>query len=137
MKFLKEAEFVFDEHGDIPWVHWHHYERVKIDMYMERYGDPDGIAQRVKENLLDLLPITNKSIALPLPSYSLKVIEKYIGFQRTQDEYGGDWAMAKYIEAVETNDEDRRNAVMEEIILYNKEDLEATWAVLKWLKTKI
>ena len=117
-------------------MHWHHYERVKIDMYIKRYGDPGGIAQKVRENLLDLLPITNKSIALPLPSYSLKVIEKYIGFQRTQDEYGGDWAMAKYIEAVETNDEEKRNSVMEEIILYNKEDLEATWAVLEWLKTK-
>ena len=135
-QFLKEAEKIFDEYGDIPWVHWHHYERVKIDMYIKRYGDPGGIAQKVRENLLDLLPITNKSIALPLPSYSLKVIEKYIGFQRTQDEYGGDWAMAKYIEAVETNDEEKRNSVMEEIILYNKEDLEATWAVLEWLKTK-
>ncbi|MEW6327658.1 MAG: TM0106 family RecB-like putative nuclease [Thermodesulfobacteriota bacterium] len=134
--FLKNAKAIFDRYGDIPFVHWHHYERVHIDMYVDRYGDASGIAERVKRNLLDLLPVTQRSIALPLPSYSLKVIEKYIGFKRTLDEYGGDWAMAKYIEAVEAEDPDQRDQVMNEIVTYNREDLEATWAVLNWLGSK-
>ena len=76
-------------------------------------------------------------MALPLPSYSLKVIEKYVGFKRTQDEYGGDWAMAKYVEATELGDSTEREKVIEEILTYNREDLEATWAVLKWLRSKV
>jgi predicted RecB family nuclease len=84
-----------------------------------------------------LLPIARKSIALPLPSYSLKVIEKYIGFKRSLDKYGGNWAIAQYIEAVETEDESKRQAIMDKILTYNKEDLEATWAVFAWLQTKI
>jgi predicted RecB family nuclease len=134
--FLENAKNIFDQNGDIPFVHWHHYERVKIDLYLERYGDPNGIAKRVKKNLIDLLPITQRSIALPLPSYSLKVVEKYVGFKRTLDEVAGDWAMAKYIEATETEDPDVRNILMAQILDYNREDLEATWAVLKWLKSK-
>jgi len=134
--FLEEAKRIFEGYGDIPFVHWHHYERVRLDMYIERFGDPEGVAARVKENLLDLLPITQKSIALPLPSYSLKVVEQYIGFERTQDEYGGTWAMAKYIEATEMADEQQRAEVMDEILTYNKEDLKATWAVFQWLKSK-
>lgn len=134
--FLAIARAVLDRYGDLPFVHWHHYERVKLRGYVERFGDPDGIAARVEQNLLDLLPITRASIALPLPSYSLKVIERYIGFERTQEEYGGDWAMAKYIEATETEDEAQRAEVMEEILAYNREDLEATWAVLQWLRSK-
>lgn len=134
--FLGEAAGVFKEHGDIPFVHWHHYERVRLDAYFARYGDPNGIAARVKANLLDLLPITQKSIALPLPSYSLKVVEKYVGFKRTQNEYGGDWAMAKFIEATETEDQKARAEIMDQILAYNREDLEATWAVLQWLKSK-
>ena len=90
----------------------------------------------MSKNLLDLLPITKNSIVLPLPSYSLKVVEKYVGFKRTLEEYGGDWAMAKYIEAVETEDPGQRDAVMNEILDYNREDLEATWTVSKWLKSK-
>jgi predicted RecB family nuclease len=42
--------------------------------------------------------------------------------------------MAKYIEATESEDEARREALMDEILAYNREDLEATWAVLEWLR---
>jgi len=116
-------------------VHWHHYERVHLDEYVDRFGDPNGIAARVKKNLLDLLPITQHAIALPLPSYSLKVVEKYVGFKRSQTEYGGNWSMAKYIEATEMQDAVKRDAVMAEILLYNEEDLKATWSVLVWLRS--
>jgi predicted RecB family nuclease len=105
-------------------------------MYVQRYGDPNGIAARVFRNLLDLLPITKASVALPLPSYSLKVVEQYVGFKRTQDEYGGSWAMAQFILATETHDEVERNARMAEILKYNEEDLKATWAVFEWLRQK-
>jgi len=134
--FLEKAKSVFQKHGDIPFVHWHHYERNFLDKYIERFGDKGGIAMRVRENLVDLLPITRNSIALPVPSYSLKVIEKYVGFERSQDEYGGNWAMAKYIEAIEMEDENQRQEILDQILIYNKEDLEATWAVFQWLKSK-
>jgi predicted RecB family nuclease len=134
--FLAAAKKIFDDYGDIPFVHWHHYERVHIEQYGDRYGDPDGIAARVLSNLLDLLPITKSAIALPLPSYSLKVVEEYVGFKRTQDEYGGSWAMAQFILATETEDEAERNQRMGEILKYNEEDLAATWAVFEWLRGK-
>ena len=105
-------------------------------MYVGRFGDPYGIADRVLRNLLDLLPIARKSIILPLPSYSLKVVEEYVGFQRTQDEYGGSWAMAQFILATETNDETERDGLMAEILKYNEEDLAATWTVFEWLRSK-
>ena len=134
--FLENAKNVFNQYGDIPFIHWHHYERVKIDLYRERYGDREGIAERVRDNLVDILPITQRSIALPLPSYSLKVVEKYVGFKRILSDVAGDWAMAKYIEAIETEDPAKRDEVMTQILDYNREDLEATWAVLRWLRSK-
>jgi len=69
-------------------------------------------------------------VILPLPNYNLKVVEQYVGFRRTQDEYGGSWAMAQFILATETNDR------MDEILRYNAEDLGATWAVFDWLRKK-
>lgn len=134
--FLTASKKLFEDYGDIPFVHWHHYERVHIEQYVDRYGDADGIAARVSANLLDLLPITRSAIALPLPSYSLKVVEEYVGFKRTQDEYGGSWAMAQFILATETEDEAERNQRMGEILRYNEEDLAATWAVFEWLRSK-
>jgi predicted RecB family nuclease len=134
INFLKIAGEIFDEYGDIPFVHWANYEKTKINTYIKRYGDIDGVAQRVLDNLCDLLPITKESVVFPLPSYSLKVIEQDVGFKRTQDEYGGDWSIAKYIEAVETEDEAERSDIINKIIKYNEEDLQATWAVFEWLK---
>lgn len=135
--FLGQARDIFTRCGDLPFIHWHNYEKTHVRMYLERYGDaPDGSGARVLRNLVDLLPITKKSLALPLPSYSLKVVEKYIGFKRGMEEYGGEWSMAKYIEAVETENEQDRRALMEKILQYNREDLDATWAVLRWLKGK-
>jgi hypothetical protein len=64
---------------------------------------------------LDLLPITQRALVLPLPSYSLKVVEKYIGFQRDMPEANGEWAMARYIEAIETEDPQGRESLIASI----------------------
>jgi predicted RecB family nuclease len=45
--------------------------------------------------------------------------------------------MATFIEATETNDEGKRKELMDKILAYNKEDLEATWAVFEWLRKKV
>ena len=44
--------------------------------------------------------------------------------------------MATFIEATETSDEAKRKELMDKIIAYNKEDLEAMWAVFGWLRAK-
>jgi len=87
--FLALAAGIFNQYGDAPWVHYATYEATNIKEYIIRYGDPDGIAARVQANLLNLHPICKGSVILPIPSYSLKVIEKHIGFKRSQTEYGG------------------------------------------------
>ena len=134
--FLEHAKRIFERYGDIRFVHWHSYEKTYVSKYIQRYGDIDGVASRVIANLLDLFTVTKESIILPVPSFSLKVIEQYVGYKRKQAEYGGQWAMAMFIEATETSEEGKRTELMDKILTYNKEDLEATWAVFEWLKTK-
>ena len=134
--FLTKADAIFEDYGDIPFVHWHHYETTKIKSYIDRYGDRNGIALRVLDNCVDLLKITREALVLPEYSYGLKVIEKRAGFKRTMTDYGGDWSIVQYIRAVETNDESLRRNIMTDVLKYNEEDLKATWAVLQWLMTK-
>ena len=64
------------------------------------------------------------------------MIEKYIGFTRKLQDVGGNWAIVQYFEAKENNDKARREQIIKEILLYNQEDLDATWAVLEWLRSK-
>jgi len=44
--------------------------------------------------------------------------------------------MATFIKATETSDSNEREKMLKEILIYNKEDLAATWAVLQWLRGK-
>jgi hypothetical protein len=73
-----------------------------------------------------LLTVARESVVLPLSSFSLKVVEDYVGFERKETEYGGAWAMATFIEATETSDEEKRKELMDKIVAYNKEDLEGS-----------
>ena len=50
---------------------------------------PTLLGARVRDNLLDPLPITRAALALPVTSCSLKVIEQYVRFERSQEEIGG------------------------------------------------
>src|SRR5207248_11354575 len=97
--FLAAARVTLDTYGNIPFVHWSHYEKTKLKQYVDRHGDFDGIAAAVEEKLFNLLPVAQASVMFPLSSYSLTVIEEDDGFTRTQDAYGGSWSMAQYIEA--------------------------------------
>jgi len=134
--FLDLAESIFDEHGDIPFVHWASYEKTKLDLYVSRYSDRDGLAARVRANLLDLLNVARDSVCLPLPSRSLKQVEKYVGFERKLPG-SGDWAIAQYIRANESDDADTAVSLLNDILQYNEEDLDATWAVYCWLRDQV
>ena len=82
---------------------------------------------------MDLYTLVPKTVILPDPSYSLKLVEKRAGYQRSQAEYGGEWSIAKYIAAVETGDATAYEEAIGEVLIYNREDLEATWAVFQWM----
>lgn len=132
--FLTQAKNIFDIYGELPFIHWASYEKSKVRLYIERYGDRDGIAGNVLENLFDLYTATQKAFYLPSHSYSLKELEGLVGYERSMEDYGGQWAMAQYIIAVESNNEEKYSEFINDILLYNKEDLEATWKVMSWLK---
>lgn len=133
--FLTLVARIVTEYGELPFVHWAAYERTMIGRYVERYGDPDGTAALLLDNLLlDLLPLTKNSVALPIASYSLKVVEKFVGFERELLESNGDWAIAQFIKATEQSDQVERDRLVGEVLRYNEEDLDATWAVYEWLR---
>ena len=133
-QFLRIAANILEDHGPIPFIHWANYEKVKIKLYQDRFGDPDGIAGKVLAQCVDLKTIVTAAIVLPTHGYGLKELEKQAGFKRTMDEFGGAWSIARYIEACETNDQQLRTEVMDKVIKYNEEDLAATWAVMNWVR---
>ena len=127
---------VFTKYGDIPFIHWDKYERNRLDAYVERFGDRDGLAARVRRNLVDLRVALEEALVLPINSYSLKVVEKYIGYKRSLEEFGTNWSIRQYVTARDTEHNSLRASVMSVLLVYNKEDLEAMWHTLVWAKQR-
>jgi len=134
LDFLQNCKRSFERYGNLPILHWTPYERTYLHKYIKRHGDLEGIAGRVDRNLVDLFPIVKDCVVLPSPTYGLKAVEEYTGFTRKLNEADGQWAMATYIKAVETEDTEERDKLKKQIIEYNKEDLAGAWAAFEWLR---
>lgn len=134
--FLERVAGIFDAQGPgIPFLHWANYERAQITDYLTRYGDANGVGVRLLDNLVDLLQVVREGITLPVRSYSLKVVEGYVGFRRSQTIYGGDWSITVWQEVLEASTPERRQELLAELATYNEEDLLGMWAVYQWLRS--
>jgi predicted RecB family nuclease len=130
--FLSTMSKLFDRYGDIPVVHFSSHEKTKVSNYINRYGDIHSTGQRVLNNLWDLYRAILNSVTLPVPSYGLKQIESFVGFTRTQEEYGGSWSIVRYNQYLEVSTKKEADEILNEIKVYNGEDLMATYEVYKW-----
>jgi predicted RecB family nuclease len=135
-RFLEYAARTLDAHPGSPWVHYTNYEKTWIRKYVERHGDPDGVAARVIGRLYDLhAEAVMPSVRLPLRSYSIKHVAPHLGFAWSNPEAGSQWSVAQYQRARKTKDAAERASILAEIARYNADDLEAMRVVWSWLGT--
>jgi predicted RecB family nuclease len=133
--FLSKMSKIFSQYGDIPIVHFSSHEKTKVSSYINRFGDIHSTGKQVLENLWDLYRAILNSVTLPVPSYGLKQIESFVGFKRTQEEYGGSWSIVRYNEYLEASTRGEADKILNEIKVYNGEDLMATCEIYKWVET--
>jgi predicted RecB family nuclease len=123
--FLSKMSDIFNRYGDIPVVHFSSQEKTKVSNYINRFGDIHSTGQRVLDNLWDLYRAILNSVTLPMPSYGLKQIESFVGFKRTQEEYGGSWSIVRHNQYLEASTKEEADEILNEIKVYNGEDLMA------------
>ena len=132
--FLAEAAAIFAEHGDIPFVHWASYERAKINLYLDRYGDRDGIAARVKRQPPRPAPDhlrVRRPPPLQLQPQGRRGRSPATSASSRSTAATGRWRATSRRPRPRTRRCGRRSWT--QILAYNREDLEATWAVMQWL----
>jgi predicted RecB family nuclease len=132
--FLDLAERLFSEYADLPLIHYSAHEKTWVKNYVERYGDPRGVADRVQKNLWDMYACIQNSLFIPAPSYGLKSVESLVGFKRSQEEFGGLWSIITYDRYLNAAAESDAQAILDEILTYNTEDLLASLVVYEWLE---
>ncbi len=134
-QFLDCAEEVFERFGDVPFVHYSAHEKTWVRKYIERYGTKNGVAERVLKNLWDMYGAIRDKLYLPVPSYGLKYVEGLAGFSRSQQQYGGLWSILMYDRYLNAEHSAEADSTLQEILVYNTEDLIASLKVYEWLES--
>ena len=81
-------------------------------------------------SLVDLMPLLQKSVILPITSYSIKPIAKHLGFRWREEKAGGAQSLFWYAEYLQGDHE-----LKKKLVEYNEDDVIATKVVLDFLKS--
>jgi len=138
---LKLIEHYREEYPDFRLVHFSSYEIERIKDYAARYNmmNHPTVMWLLGEDspLLDLHPLVKNSLVLPLPKYGLKEIckdERLVNFQWELEESGSQWSVVRYMDYLDTTSSEEREAIKNEIVTYNRDDILATRAIQTWLE---
>lgn len=111
--------------------HYANYELQRLSVLARRYGDTDNPhLERFRDSMIDLKEIVREHIVFPLYFYSLKSIAKFLDFQWMGEVKGGGDSILVYGNWLET----QQRHLLESIIQYNREDVQATAHVLSWMR---
>ncbi|MFA6522728.1 MAG: TM0106 family RecB-like putative nuclease [Patescibacteria group bacterium] len=111
----------------------YHYGWYEVDVcsrLANLHGAPDSVRLQLSEHMIDILNRLREKVIFPLPFYSLKDIATHLGFRwRTSGASGLD-SVLWFHEWLEDHDE----GVLQTIVDYNEDDVQATWFLREWAK---
>lgn len=121
------------ENDDYIVFHYSPYEKTKISQLEKKHGVAEKTALDLfRSRLVDLKPIVENSIALPIRGYGIKHVGKFIGFKYTAANAGGAQSIVWFREYQK---DQSRVDTLETLRNYNQEDCLAMKAVRAWLMT--
>lgn len=107
--------------------HFHNYEVTRFKKLSKKYNI--NLPKKFFENFVDVYKLYADHVALPVPSYSLKSIARFFGFNwRTS--LNGQIVVRSYAEYLATSDKH----ILYEILIYNEDDVRATELILRKLR---
>jgi len=109
-----------------PVYHFHNYEVTRFKKLSRKHGI--NLSKTFFSNFVDVYKLYSDHVALPIPSYSLKNIARFFGFNwRTA--LNGQIVVGSYAEYLATGDK----RILDEILIYNEDDVRATEFILQKL----
>ncbi len=132
-RFVARAQEILAAHPGVRWVHWDHYEPLWLRRYADRYGAPAGFASAIHAACFDLKRVLDRSLRLPLRSYSVKHVARWMGFAWRNAGSGSEWSTAQFHRAREAAGAGEREALLRAIAEYNEDDLLAMRAIWRWM----
>jgi predicted RecB family nuclease len=117
------------QYPDAPIYHFCVYEFDTVKRLAKIYGTSNATIKPILFRFIDIYEEFIQSVALPVESYALKTIARWLGFQWRNPEASGAKCIYWYDQWLQTSD----RTLLETIETYNEDDCHATRAVKDWL----
>ncbi|MHC5596294.1 MAG: TM0106 family RecB-like putative nuclease, partial [Nostoc sp.] len=132
----EDEELVWQQFLDLVWqypeapiYHFCVYEFDTVKRLARLYHTPNSLVRPVLSRFVDVYEQLTQSVALPVESYALKAIARWLGFEWREKEASGAKCIYWYDQWLETGD----RTLLEIIQSYNEDDCRATHKVKDWL----
>jgi predicted RecB family nuclease len=117
------------QYPDAPIFHFCPYEVQTVQRLAKYYNTPDELVQPLLSRFVDLHERVTRVATLPVESYALKPIARWLGFNWRDAQANGAQSIYWYAQWLETGD----RAFLNAILRYNEDDCRATHQVKDWL----
>ncbi|MFM2064914.1 MAG: hypothetical protein RLZZ507_4585, partial [Cyanobacteriota bacterium] len=131
-----QEELIWQQFLDLVWqypqapiYHFCAYEVETVKKLGRLYRTPYSSVAPVLDRFVDIYEQLTQSVALPIESYALKAIARWLGFEWRDQEASGAKCIYWYDQWLETGD----RTLLELIQRYNEDDCRATHKVKDWL----
>ncbi|MEH1846932.1 MAG: TM0106 family RecB-like putative nuclease [Nostoc sp.] len=132
----EDEELIWQQFLDLVWqypeapiYHFCVYEFDTVKRLAKLYNTPYASVRPVLNRFVDIYEQLTQSVALPVESYALKAIARWLGFEWREKEASGAKCIYWYDQWLETGD----RTLLEIIQRYNEDDCRATRKVKDWL----
>ena len=132
----EDEEAVWQQFLDLVWqypqapiYHFCVYEFDTVKRLSKLYNTPRKYVSPVLNRFVDIYEYLIQNVTLPVESYALKAIARWLGFEWRNPEASGAKCIYWYDEWLKTGD----RTLLETIQLYNEDDCKATCRVKEWL----
>jgi uncharacterized protein len=112
-----------------PIFHFCPYEMQTVERLGKLYETPTELIQPLLPRFVDLHDRVTQSVTLPVESYALKHIARWVGFDWRDSTANGAQSIYWYAQWLATRD----RAYLNSILVYNEDDCRATYHVKNWL----
>ncbi|MDX2240597.1 MAG: TM0106 family RecB-like putative nuclease [Leptolyngbyaceae cyanobacterium bins.302] len=112
-----------------PIFHFCPYEVQTVERLAKLYGTPSHLIQPLLARFVDLHDRVTRAVTLPVESYALKPIARWLGFNWRDPSANGAQSICWYSQWLSTGD----RTYLDSILVYNEDDCRATHHVKDWL----
>ncbi|MGJ5674686.1 MAG: TM0106 family RecB-like putative nuclease [Nostochopsis sp.] len=133
---VEDEELIWQQFLDLVWqypnapiYHFCIYEFDTVKRLSKLYHTPHAIVEPILNRFVDVYEKLTQSVALPVESYALKAIARWLGFEWRHPEASGAKCIYWYDQWLKTGDQ----TLLAKIQSYNEDDCRATRSVKDWL----